>query len=567
MDARAVQRPWRVWRTRVIAAVAALGLTASLVLAGHFLHLAPVDDGYITFRCARNLADGHGLVYNAGERVESTTNFFYAVLLAMAHRVAGVDFELGALAFNAAGLCVVFFLLVSSLLAAEQVERAWRLRIWGLLFLWVNAPVLFFLFSGMETVCYSAALFAGFVLTLRSLERGASPLPAGLALGLAAIIRLEAVAYAGLAVAAVWLAKSRADRWRAAGWFAVGWGVAFLPVLIYRWQYYGTPLPISYYVKVDGGSRWMALRGALYASSFLLAVPLAAVALASAIGASWRHGTGRVSSRLAAAWLGLLLIYTVFVGGDYFPLYRFLVPALPVAAWIVIDRAPRWSDGLVRSRIVPAPWIVVAFAVFFALTAILAACSAVPGTRCGGWTGSRLQHVRARNWQEIGLVLHDRLPPDTSLFVTAAGAMPYFSGLRTYDNLGLTDPVVARERVTLGKGLAGHEKRDCSRVFIHQPDVVFVGAQLLDTDLPGRFERYLSKKRGLRDRLGSPERFAVDRRDRRRDFDEITDLFDSVTIMRHYELSKLMYGPNAAYFLVKKSARPEVHEAFLPMEY
>jgi hypothetical protein len=77
----------------------------------------------------------------------------------------------------------------------------------------------------------------------------------------------------------------------------------------------------------------------------------------------------------------------------------------------------------------------------------------------------------------------------------------------------------------------------------------------------------LSKKRGLRDRLGSPERFAVDRRDRRRDFDEITDLFDSVTIMRHYELSKLMYGPNAAYFLVKKSARPEVHEAFLPMEY
>ena len=41
-----------------------------------------VDDAYISFRYARNLADGLGLVYNAGERIEGYTNFLWTVLLA-----------------------------------------------------------------------------------------------------------------------------------------------------------------------------------------------------------------------------------------------------------------------------------------------------------------------------------------------------------------------------------------------------------------------------------------------------------------------------------------------------
>src|SRR5690606_452754 len=33
------------------------------------------DDAFISFRYAQNLIDGHGLVFNAGERVEGYTNF------------------------------------------------------------------------------------------------------------------------------------------------------------------------------------------------------------------------------------------------------------------------------------------------------------------------------------------------------------------------------------------------------------------------------------------------------------------------------------------------------------
>ena len=42
------------------------------------------DDAFISFRYAENLVLGHGLVFNAGERVEGYTNFLWTLTLAAA---------------------------------------------------------------------------------------------------------------------------------------------------------------------------------------------------------------------------------------------------------------------------------------------------------------------------------------------------------------------------------------------------------------------------------------------------------------------------------------------------
>ena len=62
-----------------------LGIAAIILLAFvynanqyHFLG----DDAFISFRYARNLAEGHGLVWNPGEAVEGYTNFLWVVLMA-----------------------------------------------------------------------------------------------------------------------------------------------------------------------------------------------------------------------------------------------------------------------------------------------------------------------------------------------------------------------------------------------------------------------------------------------------------------------------------------------------
>ncbi|MHC5071192.1 MAG: hypothetical protein ACYTGO_11980, partial [Planctomycetota bacterium] len=72
------------------------GIRVVVVLALCFAALEAVrnvwvcDDAFISFRYAKNLVDGHGLVFNAGERVEGYTNFLWTMLVA-AGMTAGVD--------------------------------------------------------------------------------------------------------------------------------------------------------------------------------------------------------------------------------------------------------------------------------------------------------------------------------------------------------------------------------------------------------------------------------------------------------------------------------------------
>src|SRR3990172_8780796 len=78
-----------------------------------FNHLA--DDAFITLRYSRNLADGQGPVWNAGERVEGYTAFLWMLLNAGFAR-AGLNVVAGALALS-------FLVLVASLLL---VVGLWR---------------------------------------------------------------------------------------------------------------------------------------------------------------------------------------------------------------------------------------------------------------------------------------------------------------------------------------------------------------------------------------------------------------------------------------------------------
>src|SRR5437879_8677865 len=81
-----------VGRQWPVATVAAFALSAMVALLARVLtgpH--PIDDAYITFRYARNLAEGLGLVYNPGEWVLGTTAPLWAMLLGGGYRVGLTD--------------------------------------------------------------------------------------------------------------------------------------------------------------------------------------------------------------------------------------------------------------------------------------------------------------------------------------------------------------------------------------------------------------------------------------------------------------------------------------------
>src|SRR5215471_6240015 len=63
----------------------AVSLLAALVFLVVYVRLWSyvLDDTYISLRFARHLAQGQGLVYNPGERVEGFSNFLWTVFLAL----------------------------------------------------------------------------------------------------------------------------------------------------------------------------------------------------------------------------------------------------------------------------------------------------------------------------------------------------------------------------------------------------------------------------------------------------------------------------------------------------
>lgn len=518
----------------------ALFLTAVSFFLGLALRLHSMDDAFIAFRCARNLAHGHGLVYNPGEPVEAVSNFLYAALIGGAFvLLPTVDPTATARLLNHAGLFLILFLLFrNGGRAASPAERRWReLGGW-----WVglHPAVWIYAHSGMETIFFTALLAGGFFLLLEAVEGRRSSVFAGLLFGLAADTRLEAAAFAGLAVVLVFALGPREGRLRRAALLAGAAAVVFLPVLAGRWLYYGYPFPNTYYVKVDGGSYDLALRGFKYDAIWLVQNPLALLALAAspvlfAAIPRWRK-------RAVLGWSFVLgyFSYCIFVGGDYFPYSRFLVPLLPVVGWLLGDQlalAAEWR----RARRPGSKFLGRRLANGLLAAGLL-------------WTLFYPRQLRqyadqmlwSTAWAAEGRAIKAATPPGLSLYVMTAGAIPYYSELIAHDSLGLSDPVLAHEKIPLGRGITGHEKMDLWRIDALSPDLI-----LINGFGPGaNIEHEINKARHQRHRVGS-----------------LLQLLFYRHFAEFYRPRILTAETTRILFLVKLSAIPLVQDQFKPLDF
>lgn len=424
------------------------------------------DDGFIYFRIARNLAEGHGPVFTPGERVDAASSPVWTALLAACIR-------LGISPLTAAGA-----LGLASAIAAIVLCARWSLELCGVrsgvavaaatlaaMVLALDVRFQLWAASGMETalaalvwLAATRALVAHWYLAKPSRWTGVWALAA-------ALVRPEFVLLV-TGMAAVAIAK-RSAPWKAvlrSLWPAIAGGALYL---VAHTIYFGDPLPNTYYAKRASDGTHLRI-GLAYLAALPRAYPwlVAALGLACVVpGRSRAAAHGGPSGRVIASGVGLgIVLYAVQVarlGGDHFVHHRPFVHVLPIGLAL---------GGVALHQI----WRRIPGGRVFAVILLLCASVAAAAQRLepGAFAWVRLS-------AQLGHALAEQYPPSTRLGLFALGATGYTSGLPVVDALGIADPHVARRDLSHEHCCAldiGHERGDPDYVLQKADVVVFFSA-------------------------------------------------------------------------------------------
>jgi len=324
--------------------LAGLLLTVTLLAAVQARALEACDDAFISFRVARNLAQGHGVVFNeGGPPSEAASNFLYTAMLAVGH-AAGMPLIQLALALD---ICFVLLtLLLLSWLVVRSVGRGglWVPLVFACLTLTHVSAV-----NGLETTLVGLLLLGAVGAYLHDIEEGEDAWGVGIASALLALLsmtRPEGPLY--------WLVISGWRGWRCwrerrASWRALwpverAWIVPFvglfLPYLLFRLLYFGQLLPNAFHAKdaFFSGAGAKLAQGGIYLGTLSLVEPLLPLGIVAGI---WLMRRGQSPRRM----LLLLLLCTqclfmVLSGGDWPHMFghgRFVYPVLPLCLWLLAD--------------------------------------------------------------------------------------------------------------------------------------------------------------------------------------------------------------------------------------
>jgi hypothetical protein len=432
------------------------------------------DDAYIAFRYSRHLAQGQGLVFNLGESppVEGYSNLLWVLWLAPFERM-GLDLGVVARATSIAcgvGLIACVTRFAQRTFALEAVPT-----ILTALFVAVLPPITMWSTGGLESMAFALCTFAVFERLCGDLSRPHG-VQAGVLAGVAALLRADGALWIGLVLSSVGLAVllRRDRRLLRAGMIVLAFLVVVSALHVaWRETYYGELLPNT--ARIKAGMSGMRLeRGLDYLVSFFLAVPAAAlVPLVALVGLRIRDDP--ISAGAFVISIGAAS-YAVYIGGDFMPMGRFLLPAIPFVAVLFAGawkRLAHPADQVARSARARGSLPACAFA------SISLALALLSNFEWGFPPESWREHFhfrwneeharseiemwrgmcdRAEQWSLLGRALAVYALPSQSIILGAVGAVGYFCDLRIEDQFGLTDREVASRDARLVRASPGHDK-------------------------------------------------------------------------------------------------------------
>ncbi|MCW5879034.1 MAG: glycosyltransferase family 39 protein [Anaerolineales bacterium] len=458
-------------------------IRTSIVLDGQRT-FALFDDGMISMRYARNLAGGHGLVWNpGGERVEGFSNPLWVFFMALIHllplptHLMSLPVQLSGLLFLFLNLWIIYKItgLVSrsplvQLLSVFLTAFCYSLNTWGL--------------QGMEVSALTLLVSLAVWRTLLALQAGHFSAWPYLILGLGTLLRIDAAVPYMTILGFSLLFQPKYWKQHLAWGLVLLTGFMFGQILLRYW-YFDYPLPNTYYLKLGGVPLIVRLRQGfnifatfVWSSGwYLMFLPVPLLLLRAT------RGTLLLGGMFLAQ-----VAYSIYVGGDSWDhqggANRFLAISIPFFFILFVLSLDFFRTILLEQHRRPTNSLLSQ-----AVLAIIVATSLF------SFNTINVQNSRARlllretpifvsgthRYVRLAQVLANISRPQASIAVVAAGNTPYFYEANYIDLLGKNDTYIAHLPIITTHGYhdefyefqPGHVKWDLAySIGVLMPDIV-----------------------------------------------------------------------------------------------
>ncbi|HEX3050645.1 MAG TPA: hypothetical protein VHP83_08325, partial [Aggregatilineaceae bacterium] len=341
--------------------------------------IMPLDDTYIHFQYAKQMAHGEPLVYNPGDDATSgSTSLIYTPLLAVGYLVGlhGLRLAYWAVGIGALALLITAWLVYKLVMAVPaQNQRLQRLiAVISMLAVVANGPLAWAAFSGMETLLFTMSV----MLALDAFVRWTSntgairELPLRNVMSTAAFVAL--VRPEGLFVALPLVAVIAWETWRKkeriSAWFAlpvaavvaqpaINWLVTGSPSASgtqVKSHFYNETIPFIERIQTVLEFWWRMWREWIVGRSPVsgwyvppLISVLAVMMVIAALVISWKRRAIQ-PALMAGGWMILLTAADATLDTGFWQFKRYQMPVLailfPLAGWALVmlgDQKPTWA--------------------------------------------------------------------------------------------------------------------------------------------------------------------------------------------------------------------------------
>ena len=385
----------------------------------YYFNPMDIEDAPITYRYAKNIAEGNGFVYNSGERVLGTTTPLYTIILAFFNYVGFDLFFISNLIglFSALASCILIYLIFKD-------NNQPKIGLLAAFFLAILNDFVIYTMNGMETSFYVMLILLSFYLYQKK-----KYVLTSIALALVSLTRPDGLILA-LVIFLHYIWTKKQIPWKLITIFIL----LLLPWVIFSVYRFGSPLPNSLaakqlHVKIE--PFFLRTLGFFYDRSYLILMPFLLIGTIFLI----KKKEKKLYPLLL--WAILYIIAYTIVNVDAYAWY--FIPLVPVFIGISSYGILYISNILKRAlknRIISKIFVLVLCLIILS-TSIL-----------GTYHYINKVDSNWRNYKYIGLWLKNNTKEDSTIMLGAIGYIGYYSERKIIDSAFLITKIPTKDKVT-----------------------------------------------------------------------------------------------------------------------